>query len=89
MKRNILNNDIIYINNFEQFKEIQNTTIKIGQFIEPDYYIVLRYSQRCPRGCCYDDVCEILTKEEYISELKENIGKYCNELKKVRELNER
>lgn len=89
MNRNILNNDIIYINNLEQFIEVKKATIEIGEFIEPNYYYILRYSQRCPRGCCYDDVCEILTKEEYISELKENIGKYCDELKKVRELNER
>lgn len=85
MKRNILNHDKLYIKNLEQFIEVKKATIEIGEFTKPDYYYVLRYSQRCPRGCCYDDVCEIITKEQYIKELKEKITEYAYQLKKARE----
>lgn len=39
----------------------------------PGSYYKLTYQQRCPRNCCYDDVCEMLTADEVKNEVIEKM----------------
>jgi hypothetical protein len=39
--------------------------VQQGKWMGTGEYILLRYEQKCPRGCCYDDVNEILTVEQF------------------------
>lgn len=76
-----------YIFNEKQFDDIVGTNdVRKGVFLGNDIYYIGHYSQPCPRGCCYDCVTEIITKREYIQEIKNEIIKMAELLKKAREL---
>ncbi len=49
-----------------------------------DNYYLREYTQRCPKGCCYDNVFELSSVEEEISELKEQMRDLANRLKEAR-----
>lgn len=57
---------------------------QIGDYIGPGKYLLLRYSQRCPRNCCYDSVYELLSSKDVVEECKDKIGDLANLLKKAR-----
>lgn len=57
-------------------KEYGFARVQIGNYSGPGRYMLLQYSQRCPRNCCYDDVNELLTPEEVTEEAKKEIIKY-------------
>lgn len=48
------------------------------------WYYVTEYSQRCPRGCCYDSVLEFRSAEERVNEVKEGMKELAEELKDAR-----
>lgn len=47
--------------------------VQKGRYVGPGQYMLLQYDQPCPRGCCYDDVNELLSSEEVAAEVKEQI----------------
>lgn len=54
-------------------KEYGFARVQIGNYNGPGKYMLLQYQQRCPRNCCYDDVNEVLTPEQVVSEAKKEI----------------
>ncbi len=51
------------------------------------YYAVYRYSQRCPRGCCYDSVYETKPLVDHMAELEDHIESLQSSMKYYRDLN--
>lgn len=47
--------------------------VQDGKYYGPGKYFLLQYSQKCPKGCCYDSVNEILNEEYAKIELNEKI----------------
>lgn len=88
MSRNILDGKWVDILTHQQFNQFQNGRCNKGKFIGPGPYFILNYTQLCPRGCCYDDVTEIMFVDEAIKEIKEIKDKMADLaylLKRVRE----
>lgn len=54
-------------------KEYGSARVQIGKYNGPGKYMLLQYSQRYPRNCCYDDVNELLTPQEVTEEAKKEI----------------
>ncbi len=50
----------------------------------PGRYVVLRYSQKCPRGCCYDGVYEIVPAAAVVEEVREEMRRLASLLKEAR-----
>jgi hypothetical protein len=63
-------------------KDGYQARVQKGSFNGPGLYFLLQYSQPCPRGCCYDDVNEVLTEERAKGELADYIEEL-TELKNV------
>ena len=38
--------------------------VQKGKYAGPGLYMLFNYSQRCPRGCCYDSVYEVMPADE-------------------------
>lgn len=64
-------------------KEYGLARVQIGKFNGTGRYMLLRYSQRCPRNCCYDDVNELLTPDEVVEEAKKEISEVAAILKET------
>lgn len=47
--------------------------VQKGKFVGSGKYMLLKYTQPCPKHCCRDKVHELLTQEEVASELKSKI----------------
>lgn len=60
-----------------------SANVQKGVWQGPGRYFLLRYSQPCPRGCCNDNVNEVLTEEEYKDELAYELDKISKELKEL------
>lgn len=79
--RNLQRHKWFEITSEEQFKQLLQdggnkgsfARVQTGKYQGPGRYMLLQYSQRCPRGCCYDSVNELLSTEEAQSEVKEQI----------------
>lgn len=54
-----------------------------GEWAGPGWYYILSYSQRCPRGCCYDDCIEVLSADEAVEAFREEIGDLAHELEQA------
>jgi hypothetical protein len=52
-------------------KNYSSCRIKDVQFVDKGSYYFFCYSQKCPRGCCYDGVVKIISAQEYLSILNE------------------
>ncbi len=55
------------------FKKHKNGRCNYGEYNGPGKYRLLQYQQRCPRGCCYDDVVELVSATDIIKEIREKI----------------
>lgn len=88
--RNILNGGIWYYildsADHTWILKLKESRCKVGKFVKPGYYYLLRYRQPCPRACCEDDVMELVYSVDLISEIKENMYNLSNLLKEVRKL---
>ncbi len=76
MSRNITTGVWYAINNEEHFNTVQSKgepRVRYGKYYGPGRYYLLEYSQRCPRGCCFDDVNELMSESEAKDEIKEAI----------------
>jgi hypothetical protein len=47
--------------------------VQIGDWVGPGRYLLLRYSQRCPRNCCDDDVNNVCTVAEVLEAVREQM----------------
>lgn len=74
MSRNILNGRIVEISSKNEADSITDGyRVRDSKFSKPGRYMVLHYQQRCPRGCCYDDVCEIISIKDVVEEIVDDI----------------
>lgn len=71
--RNIKSGKWVNIDDLVAFSKFHNGRFNYGNYRGPDRYYILEYQQQCPRGCCYDDVVEILSSYEVIQEVKEEM----------------
>ena len=93
--RDISNGSWVRINSktdFEWVKKYGNLSrqglqfqarVQIGTWVGAGWYRVLQYSQRCPRGCCYDDVVEVVSAQDMADEFEEEIGELGTELRQA------
>ena len=51
-------------------KQHEHCRVRKGEWRGPGWYYVTHYSQKCPRGCCYDAVCEITFAENRAEEIR-------------------
>ena len=65
-------------------KSTWTTDVQKGEYVGPGLYMVLRYSQRCPRNCCYESVYKVVPATEVADMAKEEIIKLAEILKKAR-----
>jgi hypothetical protein len=49
------------------------------------HYYVRTYSQRCPKGCCYDSVIELTTPEDEATEIKDQMKELAARLREARQ----
>lgn len=95
MKRDILQgrwwniqsqNEFDLVLKYGQLTKFWEYTVRVhrGDYIGPGKYLLLRYSQRCPRNCCYDSVYELLSSRDVVEECKDKMGDLANLLKKAR-----
>ncbi len=78
MNRNIKNAEFFTIESEEEFKKIlmsENVRVGKGTYSGQGRYGLLRYSQPCPRGCCHDNVNELLARHEIESEIEREYKK--------------
>lgn len=59
--------------------------VQIGTYAGPGYYLVLQYSQPCPRGCCRDSVSEVLSAQDVASQVADQMRDLAGLLKRARE----
>jgi hypothetical protein len=68
-------NQIIRFETEEELKDwLRDARVQKNGWDGPGYYAQYTYSQRCPRGCCYDDVREAVPLQEFIDELEESVN---------------
>lgn len=75
----------------ENFKRYGQATVgdwsarvQKGTYAGPGNYLLLGYSQRCPRNCCYDDVYEMVPAAEVLEELKGEMSRLARLFKEAR-----
>ena len=81
MGRNLLDGEYIEIKSQEYFNKIQNGRANYGKFDGPGWYLKLNYREKCPKGCCYDDVVELLSSDDVIIEVQDKMKEYADLLK--------
>jgi len=69
----LLDGTWINIQSAEEFKSQGRSRVSKGAYSGPGDYFKLNYAQPCPRGCCYDNVTELLSKEEATKRINETI----------------
>jgi len=58
--------------------------VQIGQWNGPGRYLLLSYQQPCPRGCCTDDVCELIPAADVVEAVREEMRELAAVLKVAR-----
>ena len=90
MDRDINNGRWASLQSLEHFNKILTEddwcVIKKGEWSGPGWYWIFTYSQRCPRGCCYDSVIEAITAKELADELRESMIYLAQRLRDARAL---
>lgn len=61
--------------------------VDLGYNTKPGNYYVETWSQKCPRGCCYDDCIRIIFSANRIIEIKEKIKELAEDLKHAKSIN--
>lgn len=70
-----------------KYDNLRSVDIKRGNYKGPGWYVLLNYSECCSRNCCYKSINELLTKEDFIIEVKEQIKDLAYSLKELRNKN--
>jgi hypothetical protein len=66
-------------NSSDHFARVQK-----GAWAGPGKYMLLSYEQRCPRGCCYDSVYEVLSAADVADDAKDQMRDLAGILKQAR-----
>jgi len=66
------------------YEQFWTARVQIGTYEGPGRYLLLSYQQKCPRGCCYDSVYEVLSADDVIKESKEQMREYADLLKQAK-----
>lgn len=75
-----------YLKNESEWKEaFGEVRVHNGYWDGEGNYAISSYSQKCPRGCCYDDVLEIRPAYSRELEIKEAMQKLAQELKEAKQ----
>ena len=79
--RNILDGTWVEIEGSDQFRQrlkyglassqFSPARVQKGTYTGPKWYYLLTYTQSCPRGCCSDDVHELMPLDEVLAEIQE------------------
>jgi hypothetical protein len=85
MKRSILEGKWVYVGSEKNFNVLQDGRVNKGNYNGPGKYLLLEYQEKCPRGCCYDDVVELMSTSDVIYEVKEEMKDLANLLRTARE----
>ena len=94
MRRNIRNGEWFRVESEEQFELLKGygklkkdsfggARVRKGTYQGPGHYYLLQYGQPCPRGCCTDDVNEVITAEEAFLETKEAIRDFARQYREL------
>lgn len=96
MDRNILNGQWFEVASEDSFNNLQrgssiaarDSTYSVlcrrGDYSGPGRYLLLSYTEPCPRGCCEDSVYEVISAEDIIEECKNLIKEYVDVIKTSR-----
>jgi hypothetical protein len=68
-----------------EYDSFWTSRVQIGTYDGPGWYKVLSYQQKCPRGCCYDSVHEVIPAADVENEIKDEMKELAWLLKEVRE----
>lgn len=85
MRYNIFEGKWIHIKNELDFSSKQTGRCNKGEYSKPGKYMIFEYKQKCPRGCCYDDVTELVHSDDIIYEIKEKMTDLANLLKEAKQ----
>lgn len=58
--------------------------VQKGTWEGPGRYMLLTYQQSCPRGCCMDDVCELIPAADVARLVREEIRELAAVLKQAK-----
>jgi hypothetical protein len=70
-----------------EYDSFWTSRVQIGTYSGPGWYMVLSYQQKCPRGCCYDSVHEVIPASEVADEVRDEIRELASMLKEARDKN--
>jgi hypothetical protein len=71
-----------YLAGKAEFDKVQtNHRVKKGDWWGAGWYYVTKYSQRCPRNCCYDAVVETMTAAWRVDEVRDAMRELAEQLK--------
>jgi hypothetical protein len=79
-------NSKLNVNAKEEF--VSDARVQKIDWVGPGWYFIFKYTQKCPRGCCYDDVFEAKSLKKWKAELSEEIRNLEYRLRDVKELEE-
>lgn len=98
MSRRVQNGKWFYVATEEQHKslkrygkvvppkpDIWSACVQIGEWVGPGKYMLMSYTQRCPRNCCDDSVFEVLTVNEVIELVRDEMRELAYVLKQAKE----
>lgn len=57
---------------------LSSARVQIGTWVGPGRYLVLQYTQRCPRNCCNDSVCELIPAAEVLERVRQEMIELAN-----------
>lgn len=62
-----------------------NCRVRKTNWTSPGWYFVTHYTQKCPRGCCYDGVIEFTHVDDRIYEIRDEMRSLADLLRFARE----
>lgn len=67
-----------------EYDDRYTSRVQKGTYTGPGRYMVLSYEQRCPRGCCYDSVHEVVSASTIVEEVRQEITNLASILREAR-----
>lgn len=80
------NGNWVFLQTESEFKaQFKDARVHEGKWKGSGNYYRTSYTQKCPRGCCYDSVVELTFVTSQISLIKEEMQELASSLKEARE----